>query len=112
MQSILHIQATRPTFLEILPIPTQVLISKSVVRELVAYMVCPFLGTSEVENDEVVDDPFVSSDLPKFPKKASLKALLEEDPRVIANAIEDERINDIYFTSKSHSYTTFQILRS
>jgi len=56
-------------------------------------------STSEVENDEVVDDPFVSSDLPKFPKKASLKALLEEDPRVIANAIEDERINDIYFTT-------------
>ena len=47
-----------------------------------------------------MEDPFISS--PRdgvFPKKASLKALLNEDPRVLATAIEDERINDIYFTT-------------
>lgn len=51
-------------------------------------------------NNEIVEDPFISS--PRdgvFPKKASLKALLNEDPRVLATAIEDERINDIYFTT-------------
>ena len=49
-------------------------------------------------NDEVVDDPFLASDLSALPKKASLKARVI-DPLVLANAIEDERINDIYFTS-------------
>merc|ERR1712008_276625 len=33
------------------------------------------------------------------PKKASLKALLNEDPNIVANMIEDERIYDIYFTT-------------
>merc|ERR1711976_682313 len=49
-------------------------------------------------NDEVVDDPFLASDLSALPKKASLKARVI-DPLVLANAIEDERINDIYFTT-------------
>jgi len=48
-------------------------------------------------NDEVVEDPFLASDLSAFPKKASLKALVEGDPRVLAHVIEDERINDYYF---------------
>jgi len=51
------------------------------------------------ENDEVADDPFFSRDVPALPKKAPWKALMEEDPRIIASAIEDERINDIYFTT-------------
>ena len=50
-------------------------------------------------NDEVVEDPFLASDLSAFPKKASLKALVEGDPRVLAHVIEDERINDYYFIS-------------
>jgi len=50
----------------------------------------------ESVSDEIVEDPFVSNEA----KKASLKALLnEQDPRVLATAIEDERINDIYFTT-------------
>ena len=52
-------------------------------------------------NDEIAEDPFQSSDQYVPPKKASLKALLGQDPRVLATAIEDERINDIYFTSKN-----------
>ncbi len=50
-------------------------------------------------NDEIAEDPFASYD--KFPKKASLQALLD-NPRVhvSAKSLEDERINDIYFTSK------------
>ena len=51
-------------------------------------------------SDEIVEDPFVSNEAFGLPKKASLKALLNEaDPRVLATAIEDERINDIYFTT-------------
>jgi len=51
-------------------------------------------------NDEVVEDPFFSTDLSAFPKKASLKALVDGDPRVLANAIEDKIYdNDIYFTT-------------
>ena len=54
----------------------------------------------EEANDEVVEDPFFSTDLSAFPKKASLKALVDGDPRVLANAIEDKIYdNDIYFTS-------------
>merc|ERR1711981_493479 len=34
-----------------------------------------------------------------YPKKASLKALLNEDPVVLATAIEDDWIYDIYFTT-------------
>merc|ERR1711894_418230 len=47
----------------------------------------------ESDGDEIVEDPFVP------PKKASLKALLNEDPNIVANMIEDERIYDIYFTT-------------
>ena len=47
----------------------------------------------ESDGDEIVEDPFVSN------KKASLKALLNEDPNIVANMIEDERIYDIYFTT-------------
>ena len=56
----------------------------------------------ESVSDEIVEDPFVSNEAFGLPKKASLKALLNEadpDPRVLATAIEDERINDIYFTT-------------
>jgi hypothetical protein len=51
----------------------------------------------ESDGDEIVEDPFVSNE--DFPKKASLKALLSEDPNIVANMIEDERIYDIYFTT-------------
>lgn len=51
------------------------------------------------ENNEIVDDPFFANPPYVPPKKASLKALLNEDPRVLATAIADERINDIYFTT-------------
>lgn len=51
------------------------------------------------ENAEFVEDPFIDAQAYVPPKKASLKALLSEDPRVLATAIEDERINDIYFTT-------------
>jgi len=47
-------------------------------------------------NNEVFDDAIVSGDTYFTPKKASLKALV--DP-VLARAVEDERINDIYFTT-------------
>merc|ERR1711963_371225 len=52
------------------------------------------------ESDEVVEDLETNSN-EVFPKKASLKALinLNEDPSIVANMIEDERINDIYFTT-------------
>merc|ERR1712066_64949 len=50
-------------------------------------------------SDEIVEDPFVSNEDFVHPKKASLKALLNEDPDVLHNLIEDERINDIYFTT-------------
>merc|ERR1712080_635465 len=49
-------------------------------------------------SDEIVEDPFVSNDFVP-PKKASLKALLNKDPDVLNTLIEDERINDIYFTT-------------
>merc|ERR1712109_436999 len=45
------------------------------------------------------EDPFVSNEDFVPPKKASLKALLNEDPDVLNTLIEDERINDIYFTT-------------
>merc|ERR1712061_54744 len=51
------------------------------------------------DTDEIVEDPFVSNEEFVPPKKASLKALLNEDPDVLHNLIEDERINDIYFTT-------------
>merc|ERR1712008_12673 len=50
-------------------------------------------------SDEIVEDPFVSNEAFVPPKKASLKALLNEDPNIVANMIEDERIYDIYFTT-------------
>jgi len=50
-------------------------------------------------SDEIVEDPFVSTEDFVPPKKASLKALLNEDPDVLNTLIEDERINDIYFTT-------------
>jgi len=51
-------------------------------------------------SDEIVEDPFVSNEEDFVPpKKASLKALLNEDPDVLNTLIEDERINDIYFTT-------------
>merc|ERR1712083_198885 len=50
-------------------------------------------------SDEIVEDPFVSNEDFVPPKKASLKALLNEDPEVLNTLIEDERINDIYFTT-------------
>ena len=53
----------------------------------------------ESEGDEIVEDPFVSNEDFVPPKKASLKALLNEDPNIVANMIEDERIYDIYFTT-------------
>jgi len=53
----------------------------------------------ESEGDEIVEDPFVSNEAFVPPKKASLKALLNEDPNIVANMIEDERIYDIYFTT-------------
>ena len=53
----------------------------------------------ESDGDEIVEDPFVSNEDFVPPKKASLKALLNEDPNIIANMIEDERIYDIYFTT-------------
>ena len=54
----------------------------------------------EVNDDEIVEDPMLTNNV-YLPKKASLKALLNQDPRVLATAIEDDRINDIYFTSTS-----------
>jgi len=51
------------------------------------------------DTDEIVEDPFVSNEDFVPPKKASLKALLNEDPEVLNTLIEDERINDIYFTT-------------
>merc|ERR1712064_239570 len=51
------------------------------------------------DTDEIVEDPFVSNEDFVPPKKASLKALLNEDPDVLHTLIEDERINDIYFTT-------------
>ena len=53
----------------------------------------------ESDGDEIVEDPFVSNEDFVPPKKASLKALLNEDPNIVANMIEDERIYDIYFTT-------------
>ena len=53
----------------------------------------------ESEGDEIVEDPFVSNEDFVPPKKASLKALLNEDPNIVADMIEDERIYDIYFTT-------------
>ena len=53
----------------------------------------------ESDGDETVEDPFVSNEELVPPKKASLKALLNEDPNIVANMIEDERIYDIYFTT-------------
>ena len=53
----------------------------------------------ESDGDEIVEDPFVSNEDFVPPKKASLKALLNEDPDIVANMIEDERIYDIYFTT-------------
>lgn len=53
----------------------------------------------ESEGDETVEDPFVSNEDFVPPKKASLKALLNEDPNIVADMIEDERIYDIYFTT-------------
>ena len=57
---------------------------------------------SREENEEVVDNEPMSNDMLTYlyPKKASMKALMNEDPRVLASVIEDDRINDIYFTSK------------
>lgn len=53
------------------------------------------------ESDEIVEDPTLTNNLylHDYPKKASLKAILNEDPRVLATVIEDDRINDIYFTT-------------
>ena len=53
----------------------------------------------ESDGDEIVEDPFVSNEDFVPPKKASLKALLNEDPNIVADMIEDERIYDIYFTT-------------
>ena len=53
----------------------------------------------ESDGDEIVEDPFVSNEDFVPPKKASLKALLNEDPNIVANMIKDERIYDIYFTT-------------
>ena len=58
-------------------------------------------------NDEVVKDPFFSSTGQDL-KKASLNPLVQ-DPRVLANAIEDKIYdNDIYFTS-NFNITVFEI---
>lgn len=57
---------------------------------------------SSDNNDEVAEDPFTSNAKYLIPKKASLKALLDNDPRVLASSIEDGRINDIYFTSNNN----------
>merc|ERR1712226_802542 len=54
-------------------------------------------GDEESDGVVIVEDPFASKE--DFPKKASLKALLSEDPNIVANMIEDERIYDIYFTT-------------
>ncbi len=51
---------------------------------------------------EVVNDPFAEDGKDK---KASLLALAGEDSSVAA-ALEEERINDIYFTSKLDSLTS------
>ena len=62
---------------------------------------------SSEETEEVVDNESMSNDdmlTYLYPKKASMKALMNEDPRVLASVIEDDRINDIYFTSKYHYY--------
>ena len=59
----------------------------------------PFVDDEEDVSDEIVEDPFVSNEAFVPPKKASLKALLNEDPDVLNTLIEDERINDIYFTT-------------
>ena len=67
---------------------------------------CTFIFSDESnefgESDEIVEDPTLTNNLylHDYPKKASLKAILNEDPRVLATVIEDDRINDIYFTSK------------
>ena len=58
-----------------------------------------FVDDEEDVSDEIVEDPFVSNEAFVPPKKASLKALLNEDPDVLNTLIEDERINDIYFTT-------------
>merc|ERR1719150_1322991 len=56
---------------------------------------------SREENEEVVDNEPMSNDMLTYlyPKKASMKALMNEDPRVLASVIEDDQINDIYFTT-------------
>ena len=58
-----------------------------------------FIDDEDDDTDEIVEDPFVSNEDFVPPKKASLKALLNEDPDVLNTLIEDERINDIYFTT-------------
>ena len=58
-----------------------------------------FVDDEDDDTDEIVEDPFVSNEDFVPPKKASLKALLNEDPDVLNTLIEDERINDIYFTT-------------
>jgi len=57
--------------------------------------------TTDDSNDEVVENEVMSNDMLTYlyPKKASWKSLLNEDPKVLASAIEDDRINDIYFTT-------------
>ena len=101
MRSIQLTLATRLMFLEIQPIRTQVLIK---ILDLITtfnliFFKLKIADDATNENDEVADDPFFSRDVPALPKKAPWKALMEEDPRVIARTIEDERINDIYFTT-------------
>ena len=61
------------------------MISKSLLTH-VSYM---FLDDEdESVSDEIVEDPFVSNEAFGLPKKASLKALLNEpDPLVLATAI-------------------------
>ena len=43
----------------------------------------------ESDGDEIVEDPFVSNEDFVPPKKASLKALLNEDPNIVANMTDD-----------------------
>lgn len=55
--------------------------------------------SNDYEMENVAEDPMLINNMYLYPKKASLKALLNEDPVVLATAIEDDRIYDIYFTT-------------
>ncbi len=61
---------------------------------------------SEAADSEVVKDPF-AEDVSKD-KKASLLALTNGDSAVAQAALEQERINDIYFTSKKRFLDKWQ----